>query len=61
MPTIRKIKALVADRKVGYFIVPYRQRQCQPVVEGGILDLVMNQLPLRTGDGTMTDLTTPSF
>jgi hypothetical protein len=52
MAAIREIKALVAQREIGYFLVSQSQGQPKPVMKRRINDLVIIYCPLGVSSNT---------
>jgi len=61
MPGITEVKTLVTDGEIGDLIVSHGQGQRNPIVYGGVFYFVVTQRALLVGNGTMADLTTPTF
>src|SRR5947207_5250555 len=58
---VREIETLVAQGEVGDLLVAHRQGDAEPVVEGGIDDLVAGEGAAAVGEGGMADLAAPAF
>ena len=61
MTTVGKIKALIAQREIGYLLVPEGVGQPKPVVKRRIDHLVVGEPAQLVGQGDVTDLTAPAF
>src|SRR5258708_39201554 len=59
MAAVRKVEALIAERKVGDLAAAQGEGQAEPVVKGGIGDLVTRQTSGTVSDGHVADLPPP--
>src|SRR6266498_4322621 len=61
MSAVRKVEALIAERKIGDLAAAQRERETHPVVERRVGDLVAREAPGFVGEGDVADLATPPF
>ena len=61
MSAIRKVETFVAKGKIRNSLVPEGQGQGAPIMEGGIRDLVTDEIPLLPRDGDVANLASPTL